>query len=84
MRFTSKQAGQIRVWKVQTRVGNYINIQLEAGVIRELPVSEGLDRRLKVEKAKQFSNNRPCLIEIDIREKALELANEEYRKRLEN
>ena len=57
--------------------------RLEAGAVRELPITDGLERRLKVEKAKQLSNNKTCLIEIDIREKALEIANEEYRKRLE-
>ena len=50
-----------------------------------MPISQGLDRKLKTTKAKilegSIQGGQGCLIEIDIRDKAIGLAKDEFEKK---
>jgi hypothetical protein len=55
-------------------------MQLQHGEIAEMPISQGLERKLKTEKAKSLRmlKGSDCLIEVDIRAQAIGLAKHEY------
>ena len=58
---------------------------MQHGEIAEIPISKGLDRKLKVTKARKLTSSlgglAGCLIEIDIRERAIGLARNELERK---
>ena len=81
MRFAGQQIDQSRIWSLQNWSGKHPVTQLNHGDIAEIPISQGLDRKLKITKAKEMKASqslagKDCLIEIDIRNQAIGLAKE--------
>lgn len=84
MRFAGQQVDQSGLWPLQNRAGKHPLTQLSHGDIAEIPISQGLDRKLKITKAKEMKTSqsllgKDCLIEIDIRNQAIGLAKEEMK-----
>lgn len=67
---------------IRVSYGPYKIGSLNHGEISEIPISQGLDRKLKLTKAKEMRASqlqiagKDCLIEVDIRNQAVGLAKE--------
>lgn len=84
MRFASQQIDQSSLWSLQNRIGKHVVTQLNHGDIAEIPISQGLEQKLKFTKVKEMKTSqsltgKDCLIEIDIRNQAIGLAKEEMK-----